>query len=197
MVLCVGPTGSGKTTTLHSALGFINVPAQDLDRRTRSRSPSQAAPGAGESEDRLDLRRALRAFRADPDVIMIGEIRDTETAQMAIEASLTGHLVLSTLHTNSAPDGDACSTWAWTRSTSPTRCSPCSPSGWCAGCARIAGPAPATERRSANCSTATCRPSARRPAGDARHASRRVDRALRRDGRLLHYDSPGCDHCAR
>ena len=76
---------------------------------------------------------AMRAFlRADPDVIMVGEMRDRETAETGIEASLTGHLVFSTLHTNSAPrDGDAaCSTWGSIRSASPTRCSACWRSGW-------------------------------------------------------------------
>jgi hypothetical protein len=79
--------------------------AQDLDRRGSGRDhPAGPAPGAGEPEDRLDLRQgAARLHARRPDVIMLGEIRDNETAQMAIEASLTGHLVLSTLHTNSAP----------------------------------------------------------------------------------------------
>jgi type II secretory ATPase GspE/PulE/Tfp pilus assembly ATPase PilB-like protein len=107
MFLCVGPTGSGKTTTLHSALGLINVPerkiwtAEDPIEITQpGLRQVQVNPKIGWTFD-----KALRSFlRADPDVIMVGEIRDLETAQVAIESSLTGHLVLSTLHTNSAPE---------------------------------------------------------------------------------------------
>ena len=107
MVLCVGPTGSGKTTTLHSLLQHINTP----DRKIwTAEDPIEIAnPDLRQIQinPRIDwtFSKALRALlRADPDVIMVGEIRDEETAQMAIEASLTGHLVLSTLHTNSAPE---------------------------------------------------------------------------------------------
>jgi len=107
MFLCVGPTGSGKTTTLHSALGLINGPerkiwtAEDPIEITQpGLRQVQVNPKIGWTFD-----KALRSFlRADPDVIMVGEIRDQETAQVAIESSLTGHLVLSTLHTNSAPE---------------------------------------------------------------------------------------------
>ena len=107
VVLCVGPTGSGKTTTLHSALGHINTPerkiwtAEDPVEITQfglRQVPVKAKIG-------VTFSTLLRAFlRADPDVIMIGEMRDEETAQIGIEASLTGHLVFSTLHTNSAPE---------------------------------------------------------------------------------------------
>ena len=107
MVLCVGPTGSGKTTTLHSALGHINKPdrkiwtAEDpVEITQKGLRQVQINPKIG-----WTFAHALRAFlRADPDVIMVGEIRDEETASTAVEASLTGHLVLSTLHTNSAPE---------------------------------------------------------------------------------------------
>ena len=107
LILCVGPTGSGKTTTLHSALGHINKvdtkiwTAEDPVEITQpGLRQLQVRPGIG-----LTFASAMRSFlRADPDVIMIGEMRDQETAQIAIEASLTGHLVLSTLHTNSAPE---------------------------------------------------------------------------------------------
>jgi type II secretory ATPase GspE/PulE/Tfp pilus assembly ATPase PilB-like protein len=107
MVLCVGPTGSGKTTTLHSALGFINTPDRKIWTAEDPIEITQAGLRQLQVNPKIDLSfaKALRAFlRADPDVVMVGEIRDRETAQMAIEASLTGHLVMSTLHTNSAPE---------------------------------------------------------------------------------------------
>lgn len=107
LVLCVGPTGSGKTTTLHSALGSINTvdakiwTAEDpVEITQEGLRQVQVNPKIG-----FTFANAMRAFlRADPDVIMVGEMRDLETAGTAIEASLTGHLVLSTLHTNSAPE---------------------------------------------------------------------------------------------
>ena len=107
MVLCVGPTGSGKTTTLHSALSHINVPERKIWTAEDPIEITQPGLRQVQMNPKIDwtFARALRAFlRANPDVIMVGEIRDTETAHMAIEASLTGHLVLSTLHTNSAPE---------------------------------------------------------------------------------------------
>jgi len=107
MVLCVGPTGSGKTTTLHSALGHINTPDRKIWTAEDPIEITQAGLRQVQVNPKIDwtFAKALRAFlRADPDVIMVGEIRDAETARTAIEASLTGHLVLSTLHTNSAPD---------------------------------------------------------------------------------------------
>ncbi len=105
--LVVGPTGSGKTTTLHSVLRYINTPekkiwtAEDPVEITQYRLRQvQVKPYIG-----YTFAAAMRAFlRADPDVIMIGEMRDQETAKMGIEASLTGHLVFSTLHTNSAAE---------------------------------------------------------------------------------------------
>jgi len=107
LFLCVGPTGSGKTTTLHSALRRINTPnrkiwtAEDpVEITQRGLRQIQVNPKIG-----WNFASALRALlRADPDVIMVGEIRDQETAEIAIEASLTGHLVFSTLHTNSAAE---------------------------------------------------------------------------------------------
>jgi type II secretory ATPase GspE/PulE/Tfp pilus assembly ATPase PilB-like protein len=105
IILCVGPTGSGKTTTLHSVLGFINTPdikiwtAEDPVEITQyGLRQVQVLPKIS-----FTFAAAMRAFlRADPDVIMVGEMRDKETAEIGIEASLTGHLVMSTLHTNSA-----------------------------------------------------------------------------------------------
>ncbi|WP_374659785.1 ATPase, T2SS/T4P/T4SS family [Inhella sp.] len=107
MVLCVGPTGSGKTTTLHSVLGSINTPDRKIWTAEDPVEITQAGLRQVQVNPKIDwtFAKALRAFlRADPDVIMVGEIRDQETAEIAIEASLTGHLVLSTLHTNSAAE---------------------------------------------------------------------------------------------
>ena len=107
MVLCVGPTGSGKTTTLHALLGHINTPQRKIWTAEDPVEITQAGLRQVQVNPKIDwtFAKALRAFlRADPDVVMVGEIRDEETAQVAIEASLTGHLVLSTLHTNSAPE---------------------------------------------------------------------------------------------
>ncbi|MBT9597296.1 MAG: Flp pilus assembly complex ATPase component TadA [Vitreoscilla sp.] len=107
MVLCVGPTGSGKTTTLHSALSYINVPERKIWTAEDPVEITQPGLRQVQVNPKIDwtFAKALRAFlRADPDVIMVGEIRDHETAQIAVESSLTGHLVLSTLHTNSAAE---------------------------------------------------------------------------------------------
>jgi type II secretory ATPase GspE/PulE/Tfp pilus assembly ATPase PilB-like protein len=107
MLLCVGPTGSGKTTTLHSLMGDINTPERKIWTAEDPVEITQAGLRQVQVNPRIEwtFAKALRAFlRADPDVIMVGEIRDLETAQTAIEASLTGHLLLSTLHTNSAPE---------------------------------------------------------------------------------------------
>ena len=107
LLLCVGPTGSGKTTTLHSVLASINLPERKIWTAEDPIEITQSGLRQVQVNSRIDwtFAKALRAFlRADPDVIMVGEIRDEETAQVAIEASLTGHLVMSTLHTNSAPE---------------------------------------------------------------------------------------------
>lgn len=107
IVLVVGPTGSGKTTTLHSALGYINTPERKIWTAEDPVEITQEGLRQVEVKPKIDFNfaRAMRAFlRADPDVIMVGEMRDHETASIGIEASLTGHLVFSTLHTNSAPE---------------------------------------------------------------------------------------------
>ena len=106
LVLVTGPTGSGKTTTLYAALRRINGPhlkvvtvEDPIEYRMAGVNQVQAHAGIG-----LDFSAALRSIlRQDPDVVMVGEIRDGETARIAVQASLTGHLVISTLHTNSAP----------------------------------------------------------------------------------------------
>ncbi len=107
MVLCVGPTGQGKTTTLHAALAHLNTPERKIWTAEDPIEITQSGLRQVQVNPRIDwtFAKALRSLlRADPDVIMVGEIRDAETAQVAVEASLTGHLVLSTLHTNSAPE---------------------------------------------------------------------------------------------
>jgi type IV pilus assembly protein PilB len=105
-VLVTGPTGSGKSTSLYAALSEVNTPEKNIitiedpvERQIDGITQVQVNPRAG-----LTFASGLRAMmRADPDMIMVGEIRDRETAQIAVEGALTGHLVLSTLHTNDAP----------------------------------------------------------------------------------------------
>ena len=106
MVLVTGPTGSGKTTTLYSALHRINTPETNI--MTAEDPVEFNLPGINQVQMKpeigLNFAASLRSFlRQDPDIIMVGEIRDYETAEIAIKAALTGHLVLSTLHTNDAP----------------------------------------------------------------------------------------------
>jgi type IV pilus assembly protein PilB len=105
-ILVTGPTGSGKSTTLYATLNILNSPEKNVitvedpvEYRLQGINQVQVNPKAG-----LTFASGLRSIlRCDPDIVMIGEIRDRETAQIAIEAALTGHLVLSTLHTNDAP----------------------------------------------------------------------------------------------
>jgi type II secretory ATPase GspE/PulE/Tfp pilus assembly ATPase PilB-like protein len=107
LFFCCGPTGSGKTTTLHSVLGYLNTPdtkiwtAEDpVEITQKGLRQVQVNRKQG-----LDFATVMKAFlRADPDIIMVGEMRDKETTSIGIEASLTGHLVFATLHTNSAPE---------------------------------------------------------------------------------------------
>jgi len=106
MILVTGPTGSGKTTTLYSVLGILNQPGVNIstiedpvEYRIQGVNQSQINPKIG-----FTFASGLRAFlRQDPNIIMVGEIRDQETAEVAVHAAMTGHLVLSTLHTNDAP----------------------------------------------------------------------------------------------
>lgn len=107
IIFVVGPTGSGKTTTLHSVLGHLNKPTRKIwtaedpvEIQQTGLRQVQCQPKIG-----LNFARCMRAFlRGDPNVIMIGEMRDMETTSTGVEAALTGHLVLSTLHTNNAPE---------------------------------------------------------------------------------------------
>ena len=106
MVLVTGPTGSGKSTTLYAAVSAINAP--DINIMTAEDPVEFNLPRVNQLQVREDIgltfTAALRSFlRQDPDVILVGEMRDTETAQIAVRAALTGHLVFSTLHTNDAP----------------------------------------------------------------------------------------------
>jgi type IV pilus assembly protein PilB len=106
LVLATGPTGSGKSTTLYSALHYINNP--DVNISTIEDPVEYNLPGINQVNAKsaigLTFAAGLRSFlRQDPDIIMVGEIRDKETAEIAINAALTGHLVFSTLHTNDAP----------------------------------------------------------------------------------------------
>jgi general secretion pathway protein E len=105
IILVTGPTGSGKTTSLYAGLSFLNTRARNI--MTVEDPIEYLLPGIGQTQvnAKVDMTfaRGLRAIlRQDPDVVMIGEIRDQETASIAVQASLTGHLVLSTLHTNTA-----------------------------------------------------------------------------------------------
>ena len=107
IIFVCGPTGSGKTTTLHSALGYINKTETKIWTAEDPVEITQAGLRQVQVQSKIgfDFAAAMRAFlRADPDVIMVGEMRDKETTSIGIEASLTGHLVFSTLHTNSAPE---------------------------------------------------------------------------------------------
>lgn len=107
MVLATGPTGSGKTVSLYTALNILNIPMHNI---STAEDPVEInVPGINQLNVNLkaglDFSAALRAFlRQDPDIIMVGEIRDLETAEIAIKAAQTGHMVLSTLHTNTAAD---------------------------------------------------------------------------------------------
>src|SRR5262245_32540247 len=106
MVLVTGPTGSGKTTTLYSALYELNKVSENISTAEDPVEYNLAGINQVQVHDDIGLNFAacLRAFlRQDPDIIMVGEIRDFETAEIAVKAALTGHLVLSTLHTNDAP----------------------------------------------------------------------------------------------
>ena len=110
LILVTGPTGSGKTTTLYAALADLNSPERKI--LTVEDPVEYRLPGLNQIQvnDKIDLTfaRALRAFlRQDPDVILLGEMRDAETAQIALRAAITGHLVLSTLHTNDTPSAAA------------------------------------------------------------------------------------------
>ena len=201
MLLCVGPTGSGKTTTLHSVLGHINRPDRKIWTAEDPVEITQAGMRQVQINPKIDwtFARALRAFlRADPDVIMVGEIRDRETAQMAVEASLTGHLVMSTLHTNSAvetvtrlldmgmdPFNFADSLLAVLAQRLVRRL-----------CPKCVQPQPATPAQIDELLADYLHPFADAPGCPDRDAVLQGWRArFAVDGRLLHHHAPGCEHC--
>ena len=106
MVLVTGPTGSGKTTTLYSALSELNQVTENISTAEDPVEFNLSGINQVQMHEDIGLNfaAALRSFlRQDPDIIMVGEIRDFETAEIAVKAALTGHMVLSTLHTNDAP----------------------------------------------------------------------------------------------
>ena len=142
IVLVTGPTGSGKTTTLYTGIIQINsimrkiVTVEDpIEYQIPGITQTQVKPQIG-----LTFAHVLRSIlRQDPNVVMIGEIRDLETAQIAVNGALTGRLVLSTLHTNSAASSiTRLRDMGWRITSSPPCCAACSPSGWCAGSAPTA-----------------------------------------------------------
>jgi type II secretory ATPase GspE/PulE/Tfp pilus assembly ATPase PilB-like protein len=200
LVLCAGPTGSGKTTTLHSALGHINTPQRKIWTAEDPIEITQHGLRQVQVNSKIDwtFEKALRSFlRADPDVIMVGEIRDRETAQMAIEASLTGHLVLSTLHTNSAPEtvtrlldmgmdpfnfGDSLLAVLAQRLVRRL----------CHHC-RITRPATQAQLDELVADHLHAFPDEQRPRADAVIADWLA--RFGRDGALVHHTSPGCSHC--
>src|SRR5690606_31617444 len=106
IILVTGPTGAGKTTTLYAALGSLHDGSRNI--LTVEDPVEYAIDGVGQTQVNarvgMSFAAGLRAIlRQDPDVVMVGEVRDPETAQIAVQASFTGHLVLSTVHTNDAP----------------------------------------------------------------------------------------------
>src|SRR5690606_38135669 len=107
MILVTGPTGSGKTVSLYTGLGILNTSERNISTAEDPVEINMEGINQVQIHNRIGFTfaEALRSFlRQDPDVIMVGEIRDLETAEIGIKAAQTGHLVLSTLHTNSAPE---------------------------------------------------------------------------------------------
>ncbi len=161
-VLATGPTGSGKSTSLYGALGELNTPEKNIitiedpvEYQIPGITQVQINPKAG-----LTFATGLRSMmRADPDILMVGEIRDRETAQIAIEGALTGHMVLSTLHTNDAPTAITrlVEMWGSSRSWSPRRSTAWSHNGSPARSARTASSARSSVPTS--CATTASRPS--------------------------------------
>jgi type II secretory ATPase GspE/PulE/Tfp pilus assembly ATPase PilB-like protein len=180
MILHCGPTGSGKSMTLYSALGEVNTP--DVNIQTAEDPIEYTLAGINQMQMSrqigLTFERALRCYlRMDPDIILVGEIRDKETAQIACEAALTGHLLVSTLHTNDAPStvSRVWVRWASSRSTSPPRSSASAPSACSAACAR------------------TARSSMRPPGGREKTI---LEKALGWSGQIYKANPQGCPTCS-
>ena len=124
LVLVIGPTGSGKTNTLYSAISKINTPTTNILTAEDPVEFNMAGVNQVQMRENIGLNfaAALRSFlRQDPDVILVGEIRDFETAEIAVKAALTGHLVLSTLHTNDAPTAPTAPSSPASRSPAPVQ----------------------------------------------------------------------------
>ena len=153
MVLVTGPTGSGKTTTLYATLHEIStmdVTTFTLEDPVEYRMPLVRCKHEIKEEIGLTFSSGLRALlRQDPDIILVGETRDTETAQLMVRAALTGHLVLSTLHTNDAAGADAApgGYGGWNRICCRPASTRCWPSGWCGPFAGIARRPSRTRKR--------------------------------------------------
>jgi general secretion pathway protein E len=176
ILLVTGPTGSGKTTTLYAALATLDAATQKIitvedpvEYQLEGINQIQVHP-----QINLSFANALRSIlRQDPDIIMIGEMRDGETAQIAVQSSLTGHLVLSTLHTNTPPaPWCACRTWGSSATSSPPPSTACWHSAWCA-------------RLCQHCKT---------PVQPARAAAKLRPGALPAPASLV-YQATGCEHC--
>jgi type II secretory ATPase GspE/PulE/Tfp pilus assembly ATPase PilB-like protein len=203
IILCTGPTGSGKTTTLYGCLNHVNTPENkviSIEDPVEYLLPGVVQipirPSAG-----LTFAAAMRSvLRQDPDIIMLGEIRDQESLMMAEQAALTGHLVLTTLHTNSAPE-------------TVTRLLDMGmdPFNFADSLLAVLGQR-LVRRLCTHCRTA--RPATEAEIGELlddylfafpRDAVPMTRDALRadwlrnfaQDGRLMHFASPGCEHCAR
>lgn len=138
IILVTGPTGSGKSNTLYAALSRLNATERNIIMVEDPIEYELEGIGQTRVNTKVDMAfaRGLRAIlRQDPDVVLVGEIRDGETAQIAVQASLTGHLVLSTLHTNSALGALlVCNIWGLSRFYCPPHCWQCWRSGGCAPC---------------------------------------------------------------
>jgi general secretion pathway protein E len=155
IILVTGPTGSGKTTTLYATLRQLDATERNIMTIEDPIEYELSSLGIPISQTQVNLKKGVNfanglrhILRQDPDIIMVGEIRDAETARIAIQASLTGHLVFSTLHTN-----DAVSSPTWWR----PRYRPCSPSAWCAPAAPPAAARHRTHRSARSARAAATR----------------------------------------
>lgn len=201
LVLCVGPSGSGRTSTLHALLAHVNTPARKVWTAEDPVEITQPGLRQVQVNPRLDwtYAQALRSFlHADPDVIMVGEMRDAETAQAAIEAGLTGHLMLSTLHTGSAPETV---TRLLDMGMDPFNCADALLAvlaqrlvrRLCGHCRMAREATPEEEHEWLQDWLHPMQPLTGRPLADEVLAGWRE--RFGQGGRLRHYHAPGCEHC--